>query len=420
MILFIKDRLLNSTLLPALHPGILTIAIGLVVSNISFIGAAVSIYYFSYLLLVQSKHCLKPLKDESTRRKDVVRAATCRCSFPYWLSSAILRVDAHQAAFIGSLFFIASPSNIFMSSLYTESLFSFVTILGFVFLLSCEFSKSFTLLIVNQNQLRRPFGISKFLLVLSQSTVFYSIIYSSAIVLLSFGIFTRSNGVFSLLPLFFFFLRTSPVIGIPSLHDNILRFSYFSLPVHWCIALISVAIVMFPFISIMGFAFRLYCTTKGSHSAPLSSVASLNTVAYEASLRALQSNFFVNGWSFIQTVLANFDLASTPLHSLHASPRPWCTYTIPNIYKYIQSQYWNVRPFAYWTFSKLDRFSYSIPFYGLSLYFLFASFRLVLNSGNHHRRPVYAPYLGYLVQLLVATVYMGCMGNVEVSLTSDV
>ncbi|KAJ9639629.1 ER membrane glycoprotein subunit of the GPI transamidase complex-like protein [Knufia peltigerae] len=41
--------------------------------------------------------------------------------------------------------------------------------------------------------------------------------------------------------------------------------------------------------------------------------------------------------------------------------REWCEWTIPSIFTFVQSHYWNVGPFRYWTFSNLPLFLLAAP-----------------------------------------------------------
>ncbi|KDQ57728.1 glycosyltransferase family 76 protein [Jaapia argillacea MUCL 33604] len=59
-----------------------------------------------------------------------------------------------------------------------------------------------------------------------------------------------------------------------------------------------------------------------------------------------------------------------------SNPNPiWCNKTLPSIYTYVQSKYWNVGFLTYWTPSQIPNFIISIP--PLLLLFAFSSYHLV-------------------------------------------
>lgn len=41
--------------------------------------------------------------------------------------------------------------------------------------------------------------------------------------------------------------------------------------------------------------------------------------------------------------------------------RPWCSYLPPSIYSFVQSHYWDVGPFRYWTLQQLPNFMMAAP-----------------------------------------------------------
>lgn len=377
---------------------LLTIIIGIIISNICFVSASIAIYYLSYLLIIQTQYYFifktkNHLIHKSHRNHQL--------EYKKQLVNFILSLNPNYSSFIASNFFIISPSNIFMSSLYTESLFSSITFVSFILLICCELSTLPQLLYLSRHQLPSPFA--SFISLLNHSSIAYSFVYVLSISLLGFGTFTRSNGVFSLAPLFFFTLRTCPLLG--TLHcSNSHRFSFSSVLVtllHWFIAFLAAISVVLPLFSICGFAFRLYCTQQSMLD---------NTIS---SLSSLQSNFLSNALIFIQTSLSNFGIFSPSSIIPHSQAPSWCLSKVPNIYKFVQTRYWNVHFFGYWKLSKFDRFFYSIPFYFLSFFFLFSSFLPLFNLHPFFHF-FHSPYLGFSIQLLVVSLYMGCIGNIEV------
>ncbi|KAF3037775.1 ER membrane glycoprotein subunit of the GPI transamidase complex-like protein [Didymella heteroderae] len=62
--------------------------------------------------------------------------------------------------------------------------------------------------------------------------------------------------------------------------------------------------------------------------------------------------------------LAYLDFCSTS----HSTARPWCEKSVPSIYSWVQSHYWNVGLFRYWTMSNLPLFLLALPMLGLLVY----------------------------------------------------
>ncbi|OII71053.1 mannosyltransferase domain-containing protein [Cryptosporidium andersoni] len=220
--IFLSDQNINSIHL---------IYSGIIVNNISFIIAAIGLFMFQITLLS--------------------RYPDSNIVYPG----------------LAVLLYIFPTSNIFNSSLYTESLYSCVSFWGAYFLLNAEIYCH-----------KEGFFKIKNLSFLIIGIIMYSI---------SSGI--RSNGIFNSFPLFFYFLSTS----IPFKLSNIKR-----IIIHWISAFISFIAVIFPF--------TLYCV--------LSDIV-----------------------------------------------RPWCNSKFPNIYSFVQSEYWGSYLFNYWKLQKVDKFLWIIP-----------------------------------------------------------
>ncbi|KAJ1303037.1 hypothetical protein OPQ81_011238 [Rhizoctonia solani] len=62
-----------------------------------------------------------------------------------------------------------------------------------------------------------------------------------------------------------------------------------------------------------------------------------------------------------------------------SAPRPWCNLHIPLIYSFVQSHYWDVGPWRYWTVAQIPNFLLAIPILALSfssiVWFMIASSR---------------------------------------------
>lgn len=276
--------------------------VGTLLSNISFIIASVGLYLFQYELFSKIK------------MKDVV--------FPG----------------ISTLFFLFPSSSIFNSSMYTESLYSCFNFWGAFFILRAESSSH-----------RFGFFSTRNLAYLLPSVLCMSI---------TCGI--RSNGILNSIPLFFYFVSTSPRIG------SVLHFA-----LHWSIAFFMFISSILPFLLYLAFTYLRYCV-----------------------------NISVS--------------------------RPWCYYLIPNIYSFVQDEYWNNGIFNYWRIEKLDKFLLIVPFVIITVYSvrIFQAkpplkdktnkpsstlYRRILDSFQH----CYSA-LGYLLQIYFLLVSILLYGYVEV------
>lgn len=237
---------------------------------------------------------------------------------------------------ISTIFFIFPSSNIFNSSMYTESLYSCFNFWGAFFILKAE-SKS------------HKFG-------------FFSIKNFTYLVLSVFCMSTacgiRSNGILNSIPLFFYFVSTSPRIG------NVLSFI-----IHWFIAFIMFILTILPFLIYLIYVYFRYCV-----NIPVS--------------------------------------------------RPWCQYLIPNIYSFVQDEYWGNGIFNYWRIEKLDKFIVIIPFilvtiYSIKIFFIKKSRKDKTNMFStiyqifDHFQQCYS-VLGYFFHVYFLLVSILLYGYVEV------
>ncbi|EEA08394.1 mannosyltransferase domain-containing protein [Cryptosporidium muris RN66] len=260
---------------------------GIIVNNISFIIAAIGLFMFQMTLLS--------------------RYPDSNIVYPG----------------LAVLLYIFPTSNIFNSSLYTESLYSCVSFWGAYFLLNAEIYCH-----------KEGFFKIKNLSFLIIGIIMYSI---------SSGI--RSNGIFNSFPLFFYFLSTS----IPFKLSNIKR-----IIIHWISAFISFIAVIFPFALYIYWCYYRYCV--------LSDIV-----------------------------------------------RPWCNSKIPNIYSFVQSEYWGNYLFNYWKLQKVDKFLWIIPII----------VPIVVSSISIVKYKIYSfkstySWLGYVLQIYFLFIYVLLFGHVEV------
>ncbi|KAF7456887.1 GPI mannosyltransferase 2 [Cryptosporidium felis] len=192
------------------------------------------------------------------------------------------KIELRNIVFPGlsTLFFIFPSSNIFNSSMYTESLYS-----------CFNFWAAFMILRAESNSHKHGFFSSKNLIFLVPALLCMS---------MTCGI--RSNGILNSIPLFFYFVSTTP---------SPKRFILFV--IHWLIAFVSFISVVSPFISYLIYSYYRYCVKN-----PMS--------------------------------------------------RPWCHSLIPNIYSFVQNEYWDNGIFNYWRIEKLDKFLLVVPFIVVSMY----------------------------------------------------
>eukprot|EP01087_Luapelamoeba_hula_P023515 TRINITY_DN8660_c0_g2_i2.p1 TRINITY_DN8660_c0_g2~~TRINITY_DN8660_c0_g2_i2.p1 ORF type:complete len:328 (+),score=-2.27 TRINITY_DN8660_c0_g2_i2:700-1683(+) len=86
---------------------------------------------------------------------------------------------------------------------------------------------------------------------------------------------------------------------------------------------------------------------------------------------------------------------------------PWCDSVVPNIYSFVQSQYWNVGFLRYWQFKQLPNFALATPMILLSSFGLYTYFWPRRPTSVSFHAPRLFPYMAYWgIQLLVALFTM--------------
>ncbi|OII73427.1 uncharacterized protein cubi_02639 [Cryptosporidium ubiquitum] len=237
---------------------------------------------------------------------------------------------------ISTLFFLFPSSNIFNSSMYTESLYSCFNFWGAFLILRAESNS-------------HKFGF------FSVKNFTYLIL---SVLCMSVACGIRSNGILNSIPLFFYFVSTSPKIG------NILSFI-----VHWFIAFILFISTILPFLIYLVYAYFRYCV--------------------------------------------NISIS-----------RPWCQFLIPNIYSFVQNEYWSNGIFNYWRIEKLDKFILIVPFilvtvYSIKIFFIKKSEKdkndtsSIINQTLHHFQNCYSVF-GYFFQVYFLLISILLYGYVEV------
>ncbi|KAK6590357.1 multi-pass transmembrane [Cryptosporidium xiaoi] len=284
---------------------IINMIVGVFLSNMAFIIASVGLYLFQCEL------------NKRIKVKNVV--------FPG----------------VSTLFFIFPSSNIFNSAMYSESLFACFNFWSAFFILKAEHY--------------------------SKKNGFYSfknIIYLiSSVLFMSFTSGVRSNGILNSIPLFLYFLATTPT---PSRNlSNITPFF-----IHWSIAFTLFITSISPFLAYLTFSYLRYCT--------------------------------------------NLNI-----------PRPWCYKQIPNIYSFVQGEYWNNGPFNYWKIQKIDRFIIVIPcitvsFMSLSMFLKYSkknkfseNIRATINNVLQNFNNA-STFIGYAFQIYFLLLSIPIFGYIEV------
>ncbi|PWY99352.1 mannosyltransferase [Testicularia cyperi] len=83
-------------------------------------------------------------------------------------------------------------------------------------------------------------------------------------------------------------------------------------------------------------------------------------------------------------------------------PRPWCSSTIPSVYSFVQSHYWNVGLFRYWHLAQLPNFVLAAPVIVLACYGVFgyisrprasSTARQASTSFSVTETPAFVPYI---------------------------
>jgi phosphatidylinositol glycan class V len=91
----------------------------------------------------------------------------------------------------------------------------------------------------------------------------------------------------------------------------------------------------------------------------------------------------------------------------------WCVHSLPSIYTYTQSRYWNVGFLRYWSFSQLPNFIIAAPLFFLITDFLIAYARYHLLSSSRNRNATDCASMPFynisLFPHLVHSVILSCM-----------
>ncbi|KAH9810444.1 GPI mannosyltransferase 2 [Melampsora americana] len=96
------------------------------------------------------------------------------------------------------------------------------------------------------------------------------------------------------------------------------------------------------------------------------------------------------------------------------SPRPWCSYTIPAIYPFVQSHYWDVGFLRYWTLSQIPNFIISMPLYFLSFSGISTYYRL--SRPNTSRPFLKSRLIIYIHLQLILTLILFFNSHVQIIL----
>ncbi|ANQ11034.1 Uncharacterized protein PCOAH_00051980 [Plasmodium coatneyi] len=293
--------------------------------------------------------------------------------------------DCRRLSFMAALLFTFNMGSIHMSSFYSESFFSCLSIWGFNFLQwSLNFGKG-----------RFPFEL---------------------LAVLSFSVASlfRSNGILFLIPLFVHTVRTcafcvhcAGVISLPwerrktdgeqILNHFLNKRMLLQFVLHWGKALLEAALVVLPFVTFQAYAYHLYC------------VQGYDKLWKEEHKKFL--NFSISLW-------ANpIQYASRWRYTRGADQlirRPWCDKTIPFVYNYIQHKYWDVQ------FLKLLRSPSGSILYALPVYL--TSFHAVYDFFRNWTFPrgqtsfLFTPFLGEVLHLGVLCFYLLIFAHGEIIL----
>eukprot|EP01133_Synstelium_polycarpum_P003492 gene3492-3989_t len=235
----------------------------------------------------------------------------------------IIIFNHQRLSFIAAILYCINPASIFMSAVYTESLYNLLVFSGLYYLYGGRFY-------LNSS---RMLGLD------AMPTRRYVVCSTLAALLFAGATFTRANGILLcgfiayrhlatlLTPLFrriFVLLnritqarKSSPVLthstSFGHLANKALRPSITSVIMHSVLAALQMAVVVAPYIAFQYFGYSRYC----------------------------------------------LDAPATSKHGVW--PRPWCAGSIPNLYGYVQNAYWNQGFFNYYTIQQIPNFLLAAP-----------------------------------------------------------
>ncbi|GAM27104.1 hypothetical protein SAMD00019534_102790 [Acytostelium subglobosum LB1] len=244
------------------------------------------------------------------------------------LKLGIVIFNGHRLAFVAAVLYCINPANIFMSAVYTESVFNLFVFAGLYYLLGGRFYLSPS----------RQLGLDR---MPTSRMVFSSMVGS---LLFAAATFTRSNGILlsgfvifnHMAPLFtrlfrraFIVLnaltqrkRSSPALSHSTSFGNIDALAGMGVGefiLRLLLIVVQVAVVVLPYILFQYYGYQRYCS------------------------RTLDDSKY-GEW-----------------------PRPWCGKPFPNIYAFVQHHYWNQGFFNYYTVQQIPNFLLAAPMVVLSV-----------------------------------------------------
>jgi phosphatidylinositol glycan class V len=266
--------------------------------------------------------------DESLMLSGVLLSNLCFIAsvlVMYRLSSSLFN---DSFAYTAAKIYAITPASIFMSAIYTESMFALFSLTGMYLIVKSEDYTAFHWLYI--------YG----------STIFFFL-----------ATLTRGNGIVCCgFFLYYFMLLTRKLFVETSAHLLLRTVKFLIHLIFSCLS--PCLIILSAYVLFQWYAYMLYCSKEGN----------------------LHAQKMSDDW--------NQYLANT---------HPWCLKSLPHIYTYVQSQYWNVGFLKYYELKQIPNFLLASPIIGTSLVGIYSYMRhkpqrlltLALSTGKYQTNSFY-------------------------------
>lgn len=367
------------------------VLLAVIINNFFFVLASIGVYVFSVISCNDEKQNRNVEKREqriNPKEKELLHLSKRKDEREY-----------HRFASFVFLLYSLSIGNIHVSSFYNESIFSFFSIWGFIFLQ------------ISSRNKRNGHVVFSFLCEVN-SVLFYFI--ASCF---------RSNGVLFLIPLFFFTVNSCKFCQFYMSHSNecgemekrkkeqktekqkkrvLLYFSckgnLFQFCVHWLKALLEAILVFSPFLLFQLYSFNLYCTELPEKNL-------FSWVEQNKRYDVFLLNFIKRPFSYVD-IWRNKHMKST---------RPWCNKLLPFSYGFIQKEYWNVQFLKFIRTPNVNIF-YSAVVYFICFHCVYTFFKQNCSRYRNNLALLLNPFFGSILHLFVLSLYLLFFAHNEIIL----